>query len=203
VLRAKANELRGEALPSGLRSRCEALARTHGGVAARRWWAARFVPAAVTAMLVLLAAAAVIYLATGRSDAVLAAQLTADHTACFLAHVGAEAPPIDAARVEARLAQDAGAVLHVPPSSPEAGVELVHARICLYGEGRVPHLLYRADGHNVSLYVLQGAGRRPADVAAFGHRSRIWTRGETTFVLVSSTAGEASAAEQYLIREAR
>ena len=202
VLRAKASELRAEPLPPGLRSRCEALARQHAAAPAPRWWTPRLVRVAL-AMLVVVAAAVAIYLATGRSDALLAAQLTADHTACFRAHVAANAPSLDAAQVEERFAQDYGATVHVPPSSPAEGVQLVHARICLYGEGRVPHLLYTANGENVSLYVLQGAERRTADVAAFGHQSHIWTRDDTTFVLVSSAVGEASAAERYLIREAR
>jgi anti-sigma factor RsiW len=202
VLRAKADELRGQ-LPPGLRSRCEALAREHARGAAGRPWTARLVPAVATAALVAFTTAAIVYLATVRSDALLAAQLTADHSFCFRTHVPSGAPPLDAAQVQARLAQDYGWTVHVPPSSPGDDVELVHARACLYGEGRVPHLLYRAGDDELSLYVLQGAARQPAQVATFGHRSRIWTRGETTFVIVSSEADDVSAAEQYLMREAR
>jgi hypothetical protein len=160
-------------------------------------------PVALMAELVTLTALVVIYLATSRSDALLAAQLTADHTACFLANVGADTPSLDAAQVEARLARDYGATIHVPSSNPAEGVHLVHARVCLYGEGRVPHLLYTASGEHVSLYVLPGEERRTADIEAFGHQARVWTRGDTTFVLVSSGAAAAGPAEQYLIREAR
>ena len=81
----------------------------------------------------------------------------------------------------------------------------MHARRCLYGEGRIPHVLYRAGGEDLSLFVIEGVTRRPGDVAAFGHRSRIWTRGDKTFVLVSSESSgpRLDAAARYLMQEAR
>ena len=205
VLRAKAGELRAEPLPAGLRSRCEALAREHRAAAApRRSWAARLVPVTLGALLVVFAAAAALFVATQNSNTLLAAQLTADHTRCFRRHVAEGARPIDAAQVEAELAREYGWNIHVPPSRGDGAVQLVHARRCLYGEGRMPHVLYRAGGEDVSLYVLEGDSRRAADVAAFGHRSRIWTRGDTTFVLVSSLAAQnVDDAERYLMQEAR
>jgi hypothetical protein len=67
----------------------------------------------------------------------------------------------------------------------------------------VPHLLYEAGGHPLSLFVLEGEAREPGDVTAFGHRSRIWSRGPTTFVLVSPTsAGELTQAVSYVRQEA-
>ena len=79
--------------------------------------------------------------------------------------------------------------VHVPPSSPADGVQLIGARRCLYADGRVPHVLYRVNGQDVSLYMLEGVNRREAELMTLGHRSRIWSRGATTFVLVSSAGG--------------
>jgi hypothetical protein len=153
-------------------------------------------------VLVLFTALAIVMLATQRSNTVLAAQLTADHTKCFRAF-----PPsggeLDARVAEERLASLYGWDIHVPPSSPRDGVRLLEARRCLYGDGRIPHLLYEASGQPLSLFVLEGVTREPADVTTFGHRSRIWSRGPTTFVLVSPTsAGDLDRAVSYVRQEA-
>jgi hypothetical protein len=67
----------------------------------------------------------------------------------------------------------------------------------------VPHLLYDADGQPFSLFVIEGVSRPEADVTTFGHRSRIWSRGPTTFVLVSpASAGELTRAVSYVRQEA-
>lgn len=214
VLRARAERLRAETLPPGLRSRCEALAREQAATLPARQqtsmppsrsWANRLVPVTLAAILLVFTGAAIVSLATQRSDALFAAQLTADHTRCFRRHVAADAPILDATVVEAQLAKDYGWDLHVPASLAEGDVRLVHARRCLYADGRIPHVLYRAGDEDLSLYVLDGVTRRAADVSAFGHRSRIWTRGDKTFVLVSSTASgpNLDAAARYLMQEAR
>jgi anti-sigma factor RsiW len=155
--------------------------------------------------MVVVIGAALFFLAAQRSDVLFAAQLTADHTVCFRGHGPADAPALDASQVEAELAREYGWNVHVPASRPADDVRLVHARRCLSAEGPVPHLLYHVNGEDVSLYVLEGVTRRAADVIAFGHRSRIWTRGDTTFVLVSSASAGAAldAAAQYLMQEAR
>ena len=36
--------------------------------------------------------------------------------------------------------------VHIPPSSTEDGVQLLGARRCLYGDGIVPHVMYRVNG---------------------------------------------------------
>jgi anti-sigma factor RsiW len=202
VLRECADQLRSAPLPPGLRSRCTALAREHAERAAARSWTARIIPATLAVALVLFTAIAIVTLATERSNTVLAAQLTADHAKCFRAF-----PPsgddVDAHAAEERLASLYGWDIHVPPSSPRDGVRLVGARRCLYGDGRIPHLLYEVSGQPLSLFVLEGEMRKPGDVTAFGHRSRIWTRGPTTFVLVSPTsAGDLSQAVSYVRQEA-
>jgi len=203
VLRARAGQLR-EPLPPGLRSRCEALAKAHTRIPAFPTWRSRIVPVTLASILIVLAGAAIFALATEHSDALLAAQLTADHTRCFGEFVSPDAPGLDAHEVEAQLAAQYGWNIHVPPSDEAEGVRLVQARRCLYAEGRIPHVLYRVNGQDVSLYMLEGVTRKAADLTTFGHRSRIWTRGATTFVLVTpEAAGDLAAAARYVMQNAR
>ena len=202
VLRACADRLRSAPLPPGLRSRCEALAEAQVLAASPAVWRRRFVPVAITAALVIFTFAAVFSLATQRSSTLLAAQLTADHSNCF-GESGADAPGLNAPDVEETLATRYGWDVHVPPSNDAEGVRLVGARRCLYADGRVPHVLYRVNGQAVSLYMLEGVTRSDADVMAFGHRSRIWSRGPNSFVLVSPAgAGELAGMMAYVRQEA-
>jgi len=201
VLRDRADQLRSAPLPSGLRTRCAALAREHAR-RGRQSWKTRLLPASLAAGLVLFTALAVVTLGTQRSNTVLAAQLTADHTKCFRAFPPAGSD-VDARAAEERLAARYGWDIHVPPSSPRDGIRLVGARRCLYGEGRVPHLMYDVGGYPLSLFVLEGVARDADDMTTFGHRSRIWSRGTTTFVLVSpASAGDLSQAVSYVRQEA-
>jgi anti-sigma factor RsiW len=201
VLREKASSLRSEPLPMGLRGRCEALAREHAkDVPARSW---RLVPVSMTAVLTLFIATVVFSLATHQSDTLLAAQLTADHSKCFGLFAGPESPIADAGRLEQMLLDDYGWDVKVPPSSPAVGVQLIGARRCLYADGRIPHVMYRVNGQDMSLFMLNGVARNDADVSALGHRSRMWSRGGTTYVLVAPTAaGELTDAVRYIMREA-
>lgn len=204
LLRVHAGELRNAPLPPGLRSRCEAIAREHSAPGAAAGWRAYALPVALAAMLIVFTAAALLSLATRRSDAVLAAQLSADHSRCFRNFVTASSPDLEAQQVERMLAAEYGWDLHVPPSSQETGVQLIHARRCLYADGRIPHILYRAHGQELSLFILEGVTRAAADVVSLGNRSRMWSRGATTFVLVSSAgAGELDQAARYVMQEAR
>ncbi|MBI4263370.1 MAG: zf-HC2 domain-containing protein [Acidobacteria bacterium] len=203
LVRARAAELRAQPLPPGLRSRCEALAREHARNPVSRW-RARLVPVAATAIVLVFAGTAILSLATRRSNTLLAAQLTADHSRCFSQFVTPDARGLDAREVEADLANRFGWDLHVPPGVDAEGVRLVHARRCLYADGRIPHILYRVNGHDVSLFMIEGVARGEAEVTAFGHRSRIWTRGGTTFVLVASEgAGELASLVRYVRQQAR
>ena len=200
VLRECASRLRREAAPPGLRNRCEVIARDAGTPRAA-WWRARLVPALITAVLIVFAFSAVFAFATRQSDTLLAAQLTADHLKCF--HMSSPVLAGSAAQIESALASRYGWNVHIPPSSAADGVELVGARRCLYADGAIPHVLYRVHGHDVSLYMLEGVSRSAAEVVALGHESRIWSRGDTTYVLVlpEREPGLASAA-QYVMREA-
>ena len=198
IVRDRAPRLRDEPLPPGLRTRCAAIAHEHGGPAAPRSWRARLVPAALAASLVLFTVFAVFTLLTQRSNTVLAAQLTVDHDRCFR-RITPPASGLDATAEEARLNDHYGWDIHVPPSSPGDGVKLVGARRCLLTHGGVPHLLYDVDGHEVSLYVFEGVARPGGDVSTLGRRSRIWSRGPSTFVMVSpAEAGEMARAASYL-----
>jgi anti-sigma factor RsiW len=101
------------------------------------------------------------------------------------------------------LLDDYGWTVRVPPSSPEDGVQLIGARRCLYADGRIPHVMYRVNGQDVSLFLLEGVVRNDSDVTALGHRSRIWSRGGTTYVLVGPDgAGDLTTAVRYIMREA-
>jgi anti-sigma factor RsiW len=208
VLRQEAARLRSEPLPPGLRTRCEAVFREHAASRSARArtlltdWRSTLVPTVLGAIFLVFFASALLSIATRRSDAVLAAQLTADHSKCFLMS-GAGASS-DARDVERMLAERFGWNIHVPPSSPADGVELIGARRCLYADGLIPHVMYRVKGQDLSLYVLNGVTRKASDLVTLGHRSRIWTRNEKTYVLVSSTRAEGLPdATRYMMNEAQ
>jgi hypothetical protein len=141
---------------------------------------------------------------TERSNALLAAQLTADHAKCFGLFVDGDTPEADAGALERMLASQFGWNVHVPPSSADGDVRLVGGRRCLWADGRLPHIMYRINGQHVSLFVLEGVARARADVAMLGHRVRIWSRGTTTYVLIShADARNVDAGTAYVMREAR
>ena len=199
VLRQRAALLRHEPLPPGLRSRCEALTRAHAPVAS---WRRRVLPVFAVAVLVLATGLAVFSMATRRSDVLLAQQLTLDHMKCFHLFASAASPRMDAAVAEAILADRYDWDVHVPPSSPSAGVALLGARRCLYASGTIPHVMYRVNGHDMSLFVLEGEQRARADVTTLGYASRIWSRGATTYVLVASrAAGDLTPAVRYVMQQ--
>jgi anti-sigma factor RsiW len=193
ILRTCADRLRSEPLPPGLRSRCEALAREQNAKTRPAWWRT-LAPVTIVAILLVFTASTLFSLATRRSDALLAAQLTADHVKCFKFFDSPDAPPLDAQVAEQQLATSYGWNVHVPPSQPQVGVELVGTRRCLYADGSIPHVMYHVNGEQVSLFMLEGVQRAPADVESLGHRSHIWSSGGTTYVLVSSASANNTAA---------
>jgi anti-sigma factor RsiW len=205
VLRECAPRLVSTPLPPGLRTRCEALARECS--AAHEPWLKRLgrmalLPATFTAIVIALVSVGLVWIVTEQSNTVLAAQLTADHVKCFRVFSSPEAPGADAVKVEEMLAERFGWDVHVPPSSPADGVTLIGARRCVYAEGSVPHIMYRVHGEDVSLYMLEGVNRSAADLVTLGHRSRIWTQGATTYVLVSPAQGDFTTAAHYVKQEA-
>lgn len=200
LLRACASRLRSaEPLPPGLRSRCHAASRSAAGA---RWWVRPSIRFAVAAALIIFLGA-LLSIVTRQSDALLAAQLTADHMKCFRLFRPEEGKTMDAGEAERMLSQRFGLDVHVPPSSGTEAVDLLNARTCLYADGRIPHLMYEANGHDISLFVLEGETRAPAELNAFGHHTRIWSRGGNTFVLITPSAGESvSAAARYVGEQA-
>ena len=149
----------------GLRTRCEALAREHGarqhGSTGLSLWFKRFAPTFAIALVLLPPPPRSSALATQRSDALLAAQLTADHMKCFRLFAAPKSAGLDAGATEKTLQQTTtGWDVHVPPSSQSEGVTLVGARRCLYADGQMPHVMYRVNGQNMSLFVLDGVTRR-------------------------------------------
>ncbi len=203
VLREQARGLSEAPLPPGLRSRCEALAREHARESAPAVFATRrFAP--LTAVITLVIGFFLFSLATHRSDTVLAAQLTADHAKCFRFFSSDTAPDADARRVERMLEDDYGWEVRVPPSSSANGVRLRGARRCLYADGSIPHVMYDVSGHDVSLFVLDGVGRPPADLISLGHHFRTWMAGRRTYVLVwPVAAGDMTVARRYVMEEVR
>jgi anti-sigma factor RsiW len=201
VLRERGQRLAGETLPPGLRSRCEMLARGQRGRAVH-WWQRRLLPGLSIAGLVMVTIAILFVLGTRRSNVLLAQQLTADHVKCFALFAPRDSPPIEARQAEEAMARRYGWDLHIPPSSAVDGVALVGARRCLYASGTIPHVMYRIDDDNVSLFVLDGVSRPQADLVTLGHHSKIWSQGQRTYVLVSSRAdADLTRAASYVMRQ--
>lgn len=201
LLRACAGRLRGgEPLPPDLRARCQAASR-HG--AGPHVWSRPSVRFAIAAALILFFGA-LVSIVTRHSDALLAAQLTADHIKCFGLFAPENGETMDAAEAQRILATRFGLDVHVPSSSSGEGVDLVNTRTCLYADGRIPHLMYEANGHDISLFVLEGETRAPAELDAFGHHTRIWSRGGNTFVMITPIPEQSVArAAEYVSEEAR
>jgi anti-sigma factor RsiW len=209
ILRERRAQLLVEPLPPGLRARCETVALGSRGPSPSlallgRWWRMR--PVAILAAIIVMVfmASAFLSLMTQRSNALLAAQLTADHSRCFKLFAPREGVALDASDVERMLAEQHGWNVHIPPASPAAGLALVGARRCMYGETAIPHVMYRVRGQDVSLFVLAGEARRAANLVTLDHRSSMWARDGTTFVLVLPDDDRGLVdAIGYLRREAR
>jgi anti-sigma factor RsiW len=164
----------------------DSLRVTAGRTAGRSWlpsWRS-LAPVALAASLVLLVAGAFVYQATLHSSRVLAAELTADHLKCFTANslLGTHDAP---AAVESSMWSAFGWQLRLPKEFDTSGYELVGARRCLYGEGKVAHLMYRDEGRPVSIFMLPSSVREEELVEVLGHEAAIWSSGDRTFVLVT------------------
>jgi|CXWL01.1.fsa_nt_gi anti-sigma factor RsiW len=203
ILRHRASSLKDLPPPPGLRARCQA-AMLAGQPTAGRSWIGVLVPTALAAVLIVVTAGALFRVATERSTTVLAAELTADHVKCFRLFASGTMKSADPVALESMFRARYGWDVRVPPSSDADGLRLDGARKCTYAEGPIPHVMYQAHGQNVSLFILEGVSRASADVTTFGHRARIWSRGRTTYVLVSSAAaGTLSDVVGYVQREAQ
>jgi len=188
--------LETEHAPEALRARCADIARLkasrdNAGDVARRLqpsdratWRTRVTPYALAASLVVIVGGAFLYQATDRSAQLLAAELTADHVKCFAMN-RALGTHQDVSAVESSMAVSFGWSAHLPDRPASAGLELVGARPCLYAEGKIAHIMYRQNGHPVSLFMLPNTARTQQLVEVLGHEAAIWCVGNRTFVLLS------------------
>ena len=194
VLRARAESLRAPA-PSPLHARCRELAarggehpaappRSWGAFIPRGGWTARVAPFALAASLIVIVGGAFVVQATRRSEVVLAAELTADHVKCLAMNrmLGTHQ---EAAAVESSLFSGFNWNVHLPEHPEQEGLELVGSRPCLYGEGKIAHIMYRHDGNPVSLFMLPQTSRAQQLVRVLGHEAAIWCVGNRTFVLLA------------------
>lgn len=169
--------------PPLLRERCVACATP--ALTPTSTWKARPLPLALAASLTLLVGAAFLYELTERSAGVLVAELAADHVKCFRVINNVFATHDDQAAVERAMASRFAWNVHLPEHADRAGLELVGARPCLYGEGLAAHIMYLHNGVPVSLFMLPKGTRREEVVEVMGHQAAIWSVGERTFVLVA------------------
>jgi len=175
--------VRGQVVPLPLPAKA-APPPTGGPRSARPAWTARLAPFALAASLVAVVGGAFLYQATKRSTRVMAAELAADHVKCFAmnAALGTRQAP---SAVESTMLSSFDWRMHLPADPSRAGLELVGARPCLYGEGKIAHIMYRHQGRAVSLFMLPGTERAQGLVDVLGHEAAIWCVNDRTFVLVS------------------
>ena len=153
-------------------------------ILANRSWATRLAPFALAASLVLVVGGAFLYQATESSARLLAAELTADHLKCFAINSALGTRQMPAA-VESSMASAFNWRMRLPADPERAGLELVGSRPCLYAEGKIAHIMYRHQGHPVSLFMLPRSARAQQLVKVFGHEAAIWCVGSRTFVLLA------------------
>ena len=186
LLRARRSILAATEVPPGLRARLASLGQAPAPPApAARSWRDRVMPLALAASLVLVVAAAFVYEATARSTTLLAAELTADHLKCFRVINNVMGTHHEPQAVESSMASGFNWQMHLPEHAEQIGLELVGARPCLYGEGIVAHIMYRHNGHPVSIFMLPRSERAEELVEVLGHQAAIWSVGNRTFVLVA------------------
>ncbi|MBS1819784.1 MAG: zf-HC2 domain-containing protein [Acidobacteria bacterium] len=195
LLHARRPDLHSAPAPADLRARCAKLAQARRSVVsfpastARQGgmvsaWRARLAPFALAATLLLAVAGAFVYQATRSSSRLLAAELAMDHEKCFrLNHILSTARTPDA--VQASMASWFDWNVQLPDTATHDDVSLVGSRPCLYGEGKVAHIMFMHQGQPVSLFMLPRETRQEQVVTVFGHQARMWSEGDRTFVLVA------------------
>ena len=189
LIRTRVPALTQTAAPDALHARCWLLARhaphsADGAAASAAPLPRRLASYALAASLVLVVGGAFVYQATDQSARVMAAELTADHVKCFAMN-GVFGTHQGAAAVESSMSGSFGWSMHLPADPARAGLELVGSRQCLYGEGEIAHIMYRHQGHPVSLFMLPKSARTEELVEVLGHEAKIWCVGDRTFVLVA------------------
>jgi anti-sigma factor RsiW len=186
--------------PAILRGRCAAAARFstvgtkspahadganagHATRFGRRAWS-WIAPLSAAASLVAIVGGAFFYQATAESSHLLAAELAADHMKCFAMNaVLGTHQSIET--VQSSMASGFGWNMRLPVGAEREGLELVGSRPCLYGEGKIAHIMYRHNGEPLSLFMLPRTVRPEQVVETLGHECAIWSSEDRTFVLVS------------------
>src|SRR4029079_18909857 len=151
--------------------------------ATRVGWTGWLAPIGAAASLVVIVGGAFLYQATARSSHLLAAELAADHMKCFAmnAVLGTQQ---SAYAVQSSMASSFGWNMRLPVGSDREGLELVGARPCVYGEGKIAHLMYRHNGQPLSLFMLPRTERPEELVETLGHECVIWSAAGRPFVLL-------------------
>jgi anti-sigma factor RsiW len=201
LVQERKSTLTKECAPPALRARCalarlkaratldddvaRGFSRAAGGGFSRARWFQRSRPFALAAGLVIIVGGAFVYELTDRSARVMAAELVADHVKCFGVNTLLNIQQQQASLVEGSMASAFGWRVHLPAWPQRAGLELVGARPCLYGEGRVAHIMYRHRGRPVSVFMLPERVRPSEVVEVMGHEAAIWSEGDRTFVLIA------------------
>jgi anti-sigma factor RsiW len=170
--------------PASLRAKCLALTRAEIAGDAARSWRTRAMPLALAASLILVFAGGFLYELTAGSTEVLAAELAADHMKCFALNAILGTHDLPSA-VEGTMASGFGWNMRLPQNPASVGLELVGARPCLYGEGKIAHIMYRQGGQPVSLFMLPKDARAPQLISVLGHQAKIWCVGDRTFVMIA------------------
>src|SRR5204863_7576658 len=67
----------------------------------------------------------------------------------------------------------------------DAGLRLVGSRPCLYGGGKVAHMMFRHEGRPVSVFMLPRVVRNEELVEVMGHEAAIWSTGGRTYVVIA------------------
>jgi anti-sigma factor RsiW len=194
LIRARRDVLSAPCAPRTLRSKCaEAAAPSSRDVDPRFAgasrvgpvnWQARFGPLAVAASLVAIVGGAFLYQLTIASERVMAAELAADHLKCFALN-GVLHTHDEPATVESSMLSGFGWQMHLPINAASAGLELVGARPCMYGVGKVAHIMYRHNGEPMSLFMLPRVEHPEQVIQVLGHGAAIWCDNNRTFVLVA------------------
>jgi hypothetical protein len=87
--------------------------------------------------------------------------------------------------VQSSMAASFGWNMRLPLGPEREGLELVGSRPCLYGEGKIAHIMYRHNGRPLSLFMLPRTERPEQLIETLGHECAIWSSADRTFVLVS------------------
>ena len=123
------------------------------------------------------------YVATDNTR-VMAAQLVADHEKCFAMN-SALGTHQSASIVEQSMGAAFDWPVHLPDEPVRAGLELVGARLCMYGQGKIAHIMYRHQGKPVSVFMLPKTMRAQEFVEVLGKEAAIWCANNRTFVVVA------------------